>query len=513
MLRRLGTMMAATSLLLSTGGVSVAQEPSLLVPDRAEALAHVVEMIEPVRRDGTQPFRYGGIGVILTIDARGEVTGAEAAPLAEEEEEPPAPEAIAEALANARKGRFEPFVRDGVARPARVEIHVPLLPPERARSQQIPFPAAASRDAVIRLERTGCYGTCPIYAVEIRGDGAVTYAGEGFVAVEGVHRGQVTPEAVAALVAQFREADFFSLDDEYVAGVTDNPTQIVTLTLGGRTKQVIDYVGLEDGMPFAVERLEHAIDRTAETRAWVQGDATTAGRLEAEGYDFTSVAAGEALVWMAWDGSEEAALDFAARGAPLQPGAGDGFGGRGPALDGAASKGRARLARALIAAGALERAGAAETALAAAARSRDLPTLEVVLGAAEFDRRRLGRALTAALNEGGWGSPERDPGPVVDRLLALNPDVNVADGEGRTPLHAADTPERVRQLLALGADLEAKDEYGGTALTNSYDEDVILALIDAGADVTVEPEYTGGVRETATRYNMTRVLARLDAGS
>jgi hypothetical protein len=41
---------------------------------------------------------------------------------------------------------------------------------------------------------------------------------------------------------------------------------------------------------------------------------------------------------------------------------------------------------------------------------------------------------------------------------------------------------------------------------------VILALLDAGGDPTVQPEYSGGVRETAVQYNMTRVLERLDRG-
>ena len=511
MRRRLGTMMAAASLALTAGGASIAQEP-LLTPSWDEADAHIVELIEPVRRAGVEPHGTGSVDVILTVDAQGRVTVAEAAPVAETAERPSA-DLLAEALANAREARFEPFMQDGVARPARVEIPVWVLPPEPTRSRRVPFPAMDGRDVTIRLERTACFGTCPGYTVEIGGDGSVTYTGESYVAVDGVRRERIAPEAVDALIARFREADFFSLNDEYVAGITDLPTYAVTLTIGGRTKRVVDYAGSMEGMPFAVMRLERAIDRIARTRAWIDGDATTAARLEAEGYDFTSPAAGRALTWMTWQGSEDAALDFVARGAPLDADNGEeGFGARGPALDGAAHNGLTRLMRALIDRGALERPGAAESALASAARSRDPAVLDVVLGAARFDRRQLGRALTAALNEAVWSDPERDPDAVVERLLALDADVTVPDSEGQTPLHGATTPEMARRLLALGADIEARTEYGDTPVTSAYDEDVILALIDAGADVTVKPKYSGGLRDTAAQHHMTRVLERLDQG-
>ncbi len=510
MLRRLGTMIAATCLPLAMAGSAFAQE-AVLRPSADEARGHIVEPIEPVRRDGVDPFGRGAVAVVLTVDADGRVT--DARPESAGGADTPADDTVAEALANAREARFEPFTRDGVARAAVVTVPVWVLPPERARSRRVPFPAGDGRAAVIRLERTGCFGTCPSYTVEIGGDGRVTYTGEGYVAVEGVRRERIAPEAVEALIERFRQADFFSLDDEYVAGVTDNPTYVVSLTIGGRTKRVIDYVGSETGMPFSVVRLEQAIDRAAGTQAWIDGDATTARRLEAGGYDFTSAAAGRALTWMAWEGSEDAALEFVARGAPLIADNGDeGFGARRSALEGAAFHGRSRLVRALIERGALARPGAAESALAAAARSRDAAVLDIVLDAATFDRRQLGRALTAALNEAAWSDPERDPGPVVERLLALDADVTVPDGEGRTPLHGAATPEMVRRLLAMGADIEARTEYGDTPVTSAFDEDVILALIDAGADVTVQPDYSAGVRETAEEYHLTRVLERLNRG-
>ena len=46
-----------------------------------------------------------------------------------------------------------------------------------AAAQGVDVPA----DALIHMQRTSCFGTCPIYAVTIDGRGAVTYDGERFV--------------------------------------------------------------------------------------------------------------------------------------------------------------------------------------------------------------------------------------------------------------------------------------------------------------------------------------------
>ncbi|GLQ89975.1 hypothetical protein GCM10007898_35500 [Dyella flagellata] len=140
----------------------------------------------------------------------------------------------------------------------------------------------------ITLTRSACYGACPAYKVTIQSDGRVQFTTdtEPVDAVDAVHRqfaisrgvlfpgtheDRVAPEAVTALPKQFEDVDFWHLKDEYRSFVTDNPTQIVTLVSGTRQKSVIDYVGVEAGMPKTVQRLEDAIDQVAGTDRWVRG--------------------------------------------------------------------------------------------------------------------------------------------------------------------------------------------------------------------------------------------------
>ncbi len=128
-----------------------------------------------------------------------------------------------------------------------------------------PVPA----DTRISMERTACFGACPIYTVTIMGDGQVTYNGRRFVRVTGDQHGTASLADVAHLVAMMDAAHFFNLPDEYRARVTDLPSQVITLQSGGRTKTVTDYGGEMIGMPHAVREIEAEIDRVANTAQWV----------------------------------------------------------------------------------------------------------------------------------------------------------------------------------------------------------------------------------------------------
>lgn len=129
------------------------------------------------------------------------------------------------------------------------------------------FPAANTipediSDAVITLQRTVCYGTCPDYEVAIYGDGTVVYAGNNFVVVEGKRTYSVPAEDVLRLVQLFYEIDYFSMDDRYEESVTDLPSTTITITIEGETKSVYMY-GMN--LPSELIELSQLIDEIAQT--------------------------------------------------------------------------------------------------------------------------------------------------------------------------------------------------------------------------------------------------------
>ena len=69
--------------------------------------------------------------------------------------------------------------------------------------------------AVITMERTMCFGTCPAHSLAIHGNGTVNYEGFAFVAVTGSHTYQISKEKVEQLVCEFHRINYFSLEDRY----------------------------------------------------------------------------------------------------------------------------------------------------------------------------------------------------------------------------------------------------------------------------------------------------------
>jgi len=171
---------------------------------------------------------------------------------------------------------FKPWTRDGKNIRVRVTDEVLLLPPERWALVPRSFPEPWSLKSVkIELSRSMCYGRCPAYSVTIWGDGSVHFNGQRYVQIPGKHDARIAHDTVMELVREFERAKFFAAGDKYIAEVTDNPTYTLTLTVGGKTKTVTDYVGEQVGMPLVITDLENAVDEAAGTERWIKGSEKT----------------------------------------------------------------------------------------------------------------------------------------------------------------------------------------------------------------------------------------------
>jgi hypothetical protein len=124
----------------------------------------------------------------------------------------------------------------------------------------------------ITLTRSVCYGFCPDYTVTVTGDGQVRYEGRRFVNAVGARAATVPREDVAGLLQRFDQVGFERLNNEYRGRMTDLPTYTVTLVRNGQRKTVLDYGGVDAGMPREVRDLQREIDRVAQTAQWVLRD-------------------------------------------------------------------------------------------------------------------------------------------------------------------------------------------------------------------------------------------------
>lgn len=422
---------------------------------------------------------------------------------------------------------FKPWTEDGANIRVKVHDYVALLPPERWAEVRVPFPQPWDlREASVQLRRTRCYGTCPDYQITIAGNGTVRFSGYGLVLIPGDHVAHIAPDAVRGLIADFEKADFFSARDQYAASVTDNPAQILTLSVAGHTKTVKDYVGTEAGLPLAIRNLEAEVDEVAGTERWVKGDESTAASLENEKWPFSSPGKQNVELYnSAIAKSNKELIDrYLAKGGPVIAAE--------ESLDSpvcvASGKGNQELVARMLRAPRTQPkiklpSGVLGQCLWSAARSGNVELVEfwlnrgadpkaqppktkdwtlelsllgsgILSGNPEMLDKLLNLKLDVhapviegqpllifALERGGSHATE-----MVAELVKAGADVNARGHLGETPIFAANhTPDAVKILLAAGADLEARNDNGDTALIRyAFMEPMVRELLADGANPT-----------------------------
>jgi hypothetical protein len=119
------------------------------------------------------------------------------------------------------------------------------------------------------LQRTACFGTCPVYKVTLYTDGRVVFEGEHFIKARGRHEGLATPAAIAAVRKAVADANYLALDEHYDCyEVTDNPSANTSFNDAGHHKSITHYYGCPKA-PKGLFTVEHAIDEAAQVEKWV----------------------------------------------------------------------------------------------------------------------------------------------------------------------------------------------------------------------------------------------------
>ena len=133
--------------------------------------------------------------------------------------------------------------------------------------------AAKAAGPVIDLERTPCYGTCPIYRATISQNGHITFTGKKFIDLIGTFEADIPEAQVTQLLKEIDQANFFARDSVYVTGATDFPSIILRVRHNGRYHTV----RTEGEGPKELEQLMQRIDQTI-LQAVRQGKRTPDGK-------------------------------------------------------------------------------------------------------------------------------------------------------------------------------------------------------------------------------------------
>ncbi len=439
-----------------------------------------------------------------------------------------------------RLWRFIPFEKDGKAVTARIEEYIDLVPPERLPQHHVAAPLVRPDSKVaITLERSGCFGSCPSYSVTVSTEGIV-FDGHSDVDVPGKHADRVDADEVRSLAKRFASLDFYSMDDSYAAGVTDNPGYSLSISIDGKTKKVSDYVGREVGMPAVISEWEEEVDQLGRTQQWVAASEGLVPALRSEKFNFQTFEAQTILKRAAAHGEAATVRALLEAGVPLEPlpapkpkeeirtyysfepvgwlssasgnpqtlqvfldaGASkNDQHDKDLALVGATRSGKVESVRALISYGAnpnadLKRKGSGKALFYAAQSGNPEMVREILRYHPKLEvRGEEGKTAMFAAAESRDNDDERVE--CVRLLAQAGANINAHDDDGNTPLHETYLTDVEEELLRLGADVNALNKAGETPIFRTVDDDAIPLFIEHGADLTIRNKNGQTVMEAA----------------
>ncbi len=136
------------------------------------------------------------------------------------------------------------------------------------------IPPTTASQPVISLERTACFGGCPVYRIWVSAAGEVGYEGRSHVRRVGTATGQVPVQRLQGLLYELERGGYFSFADRYTSAapacgryITDSPSAITSVRLDGRTKRIAHDYGC-GAAPGALTVLERRIDEVLNSAQW-----------------------------------------------------------------------------------------------------------------------------------------------------------------------------------------------------------------------------------------------------
>ncbi len=136
--------------------------------------------------------------------------------------------------------------------------------PEKARTFE-EIDSHAHGITEIGLERTPCYGKCPVYTAVLKADGTFRFHGVDNVRHIGRFTGKIEEHEFNNLAQFIVGCDYFEMEDTYEALVTDHPDVYSTVVRKGQRKVIRNYANAGPPTLWAIEQL---IDKLILTAEW-----------------------------------------------------------------------------------------------------------------------------------------------------------------------------------------------------------------------------------------------------
>ena len=114
------------------------------------------------------------------------------------------------------------------------------------------------------IERTPCYGKCPVYGAYVYKSGYATWNGRMNTEKVGEFTTRISKEDMAKIADKARSIDYVNLKSEYNSDVTDLPSVYTQLSLDGKKKAIKS----RHNVPIGLREYEKFLDEILSAQKW-----------------------------------------------------------------------------------------------------------------------------------------------------------------------------------------------------------------------------------------------------
>jgi hypothetical protein len=113
----------------------------------------------------------------------------------------------------------------------------------------------------LTIERTPCFGFCPVYSASVSESGEVEFYGQDYVAKKGHYKWNIDLKILDKLFTYLQKRGFFGLNDNYNrCDYTCNASCITSVQLRDGTIKKIDHYHGDTTAPQILKTIENKID-------------------------------------------------------------------------------------------------------------------------------------------------------------------------------------------------------------------------------------------------------------
>lgn len=124
---------------------------------------------------------------------------------------------------------------------------------------------ALDKDFLLSMDKGACFGSCPVYSIQIDHLGNMVYEGKRFTERSGLHKHKLNKAEMQSVVDHLGKMNFFALPENYKTGIADLPSVTIAHTHKGLSKSVTG----KNTRPDLLKELQAIMESFAQKDGWV----------------------------------------------------------------------------------------------------------------------------------------------------------------------------------------------------------------------------------------------------